>query len=112
MLCSGTRGQIDAAFHPGSVGTSTPGGTPIRTGAISEELDDHHGLVILVARSGPFASGNEDGAAFLELTNRCASPKPELPAPSRVSGRVGLGILGQGAAGSMGPSGCVETDHP
>lgn len=42
----------------------------IEAGAISEVLDEHSGVVVFVAAVGLFAPGNQEGEAFLEVTNR------------------------------------------
>jgi len=42
----------------------------IQTGAISEVLDEHSSLVVVVGPRGLFGPGNPDGAAFVEVTDR------------------------------------------
>jgi hypothetical protein len=50
----------------------------IRTGAISEVIDAHPRLLVRVRSAGIFASGNPEGAAFVEVTERSGYGRVEV----------------------------------
>jgi RNAse (barnase) inhibitor barstar len=52
----------------------------IQTGAISEVLDDHPMLIVLVRQTGLFAPGG-DGQGFLDTTNQCDYARAEASPP-------------------------------
>ena len=44
----------------------------IEAGAISDLIDDHPSMVLLLDPVGIFAPGNDDGEAFIAVTNECS----------------------------------------
>jgi len=50
----------------------------IQAGAISAVLDEHAFLLVLLGPSGMFVDGNDEGAAFLEVTNRSDYARAEV----------------------------------
>lgn len=44
----------------------------IEAGAISDRIDDHPSMVVLLNAIGLFTPGNEDGEAFIAVTNDCS----------------------------------------
>jgi hypothetical protein len=54
----------------------------VDTGAISDVIDEHPKVLVLVAPRGMFAPGNREGAAFAEVTNESAYAALEVrPVP-------------------------------